>query len=145
MTLKKEQYECFLSLKLAETDSADTHQNIESHRQRRSLSPRSSPPPPPPPPCTPSNALSVHKHKLNLLLMIALLTRRGSIHSRRPATTTGQISWREGRRDTAREGGDGEAVGEDRSYIYSGLNNGELGGVSIPSTLQPKYRKKSSI
>ena len=44
---------------------------------------------------TPSSVLSVHKHKLNLLLMIALLTRRGSIHSRRPATTTGQISWRE--------------------------------------------------
>lgn len=87
--LKEKQYECFPSLKLAETDSADTHQNIESHHQRPSL-PCSSPPPPP---FTPSNVLSVHKHKLNLLLMIALLTRRGSIHSRRPATTTGQISW----------------------------------------------------
>lgn len=90
---KKKQYECFPSLKLVETDSADSHQNIESHHQRPSL-PRSSPPSP----FTPSNALSVHEHKLNLLLMIALLTRRGFIHSRRPPTTTGQISWRVGRK-----------------------------------------------
>lgn len=52
-----------------------------------------------PPAFTPSSVLSVHKHKLNLLLMIALLTRRGSIHSRRPATTTGQISWRENKKN----------------------------------------------
>ncbi len=95
---KKKQCECSPSLKLVETDSADTHQNIESHHQRPPL-PRSSPPPP----FTPSNVLSVHKHKLNLLLMIALLTRRGSIHSRRPATTTGQISWREGGEITLRK------------------------------------------
>ena len=83
-----------------------------------------------PPAFTPSSVLSVHKHKLNLLLMIALLTRRGSIHSRRPATTTGQISWRErGRtkkktkKQNSEEASDGEALGEDLSYIYSGLNN----------------------
>lgn len=73
---------------------------------------------PPPPAFTPSDVLSVHKHKLNLLLMIALLTRRGSIHSHRPATTTGQISWREGRKNTAKAE---EPVGEDLSYIYYGL------------------------
>lgn len=118
VTQKKPQCECFPSLKLVETDSADTHQNIESHHQRPSL-PRSSPPPP----FTPSNVLSVHKHKLNLLLMIAILTRRGSIHSRRPATTTGQISWREGGRKSTEKARDEEPVGEDLSYIYSGLNN----------------------
>lgn len=96
--LKKQQYECFPSLKLVETDSANTHQNIEYYHQPHSL-PRSSPPSP----FTQSNALSVHKHKLNLLLMIALLTRRGSIHSRKPATTIGQISRRERGEQTLRK------------------------------------------
>lgn len=67
-----------------------------------------------------SNMLSVHKHKLNLLLMIVLLTRRGSIHSRRPATTTGQISWRGGgkRHWTSRRRATGRP-----SELYSQLNN----------------------
>lgn len=91
-----EEDECFHSPKLVETDAADSHQNIESHHQRPPP-PRCRAPSPAPPssPHPPSNVLSVHQHKLNLLLMIALLTRRGSIHSRRPATATGQISWRE--------------------------------------------------
>lgn len=75
---------------------------IEPPHNKISKSHHQCPPPlpSPPPPFTPSNVLSVHKHKLNLLLMIALLTRWGSIHSHRPTTTTGQISWREGRKNT---------------------------------------------
>lgn len=114
---KEEQYEGFPSHKLVEADSADMHRSIEYDHCRPSLLQSSSPPRPALLPLTPSNVLSVHKHKLNLLLMIALLTRRGSIHSRRPATTTGQISWR--------ERGQPE-MGTQWERIYSGLNNGEL-------------------
>lgn len=45
-----------------------------------------------------NTAISVHK--LNLLLMTALLTRRGDIHSLRPATSPSQISQRKARKDT---------------------------------------------
>ena len=100
-------------------------------------------PPSPPTPLTPAHVLSVHKHKLNLLLMIALLARRGSIHSRRPATTTGEISLGEG--EVGWGGRDGEPAGEDRSHIYSGLYNDELSRAAVPGAVQPPIRKNPSI
>lgn len=68
----------------------------------------------------PTNEQSVHKHKLNLPLMIALLARRGSVHSRRHATTSGQISWGE---ETLREPEMERQWEKKSSYIYSDLNN----------------------
>lgn len=57
---------------------------------------------PPHPPLLTAAVPSAHKHKLNLPLMIALLTRRASICSRRPAAAPRQISWRDGGRSRGR-------------------------------------------
>lgn len=92
MKTNQNQLDCFTSLKLVETDSADTLHDIKISPIHFLFLTLSSPVPLS---LTPSAVLSAHKQKLNLLLMIALLAKRGSIRSRRPATTTGQISWRE--------------------------------------------------
>ena len=123
---KPTQYYCFPPSKLVKTDSADMYQRyLITTNVCLSITPS----PPPPPTFTQSSGLSVHQHKLNLLLMIVLLTRRGSIHSCRPATT-GLISWSEG---TTTKGQ--RATGR-WSWLYllqtkydSGLNKGEPGRV----------------
>lgn len=87
--------------------------------------------------------------KLNLRLMIALLTRRGSAGSPGPATTTGQISRRRGEWERQRQTERGH-VGEDLSYICYGLHNtggetmAKLAEFQARALLQPARRRKSS-
>lgn len=122
---KPKQCECFPSLKLVETDSADTHQNIESHHQRPSL-PRSSPPCCIHPiQCAVSTQAQTQSASNDCFIdeaRVYSLTQACNNYGPNQLEREGEDKKKQ-KKQNSEEASDGEALGEDLSYIYSGLNN----------------------